>query len=276
MSKVLAANWMRLKKDKIFWIGMIFMAAAGIFFPIMKYTDMKESGVVNTLDNAFFSCALFIGILSAVFASLFIGTEYSDGTMRNKIVVGQKRLAIYFANLIVCAAAGLLMCIVFFCFHLAVGIPLLGTFTVNIRLILFLTAAVMLLSLAFSSLFTMIAMLSQNKAMVAVICILTAFLMLIAATYINGRLSEPESYPGYAYNTADQEGEAVEMENPNYLEGTEREVYQFLLDFLPGGQAVQCATMEVLHPYRLPVYSLLIIAGTTAAGAYWFSKKDLK
>ena len=35
MSKLLSANLMRLKKDKVFWIAFGFMFAAGIIFPVM-------------------------------------------------------------------------------------------------------------------------------------------------------------------------------------------------------------------------------------------------
>ena len=77
MSKLLSANAIRLKKDRFFWIGMIFMLAAGISFPIMKYIDMRQTQIINHIDNGFFVCALFISIVMAVFCSLFIGTEYS-------------------------------------------------------------------------------------------------------------------------------------------------------------------------------------------------------
>ena len=92
MSKLLSAGFIRLRKDKIFWIALIFMFGAGVFFPVMRYMDMQQSGYINNIDNGFFACALFIGIVMAVFCSLFIGTEYSDGTIRNKVVIGQKEL----------------------------------------------------------------------------------------------------------------------------------------------------------------------------------------
>lgn len=92
MSKLLSASFIRLKKDKFFWIGMAFMAVAGMFIPIMRYMDMRKTQTINNIDNGFFSCAFFIGIVMAVFCSLFIGTEYSDGTIRNKVIVGQKKI----------------------------------------------------------------------------------------------------------------------------------------------------------------------------------------
>lgn len=57
--------------------------------------DMKQSGYPTALDDRFFAYSFFIGILSAIFCSLFTGTEYSDGTIRNKIVVGHSRISIY-------------------------------------------------------------------------------------------------------------------------------------------------------------------------------------
>lgn len=104
MSKLLSAGFIRLRKDKIFWIALIFMFGAGVFFPVMRYIDMQKSGYINNIDNGFFACALFIGVVMAVFCSLFIGTEYSDGTIRNKVVIGQKRTSIYLSNLIICSS----------------------------------------------------------------------------------------------------------------------------------------------------------------------------
>ena len=40
-------------------------------------------------------CALFIGIILAVFCSLFIGTEHNDGTIRNKIIVGHEKSKLF-------------------------------------------------------------------------------------------------------------------------------------------------------------------------------------
>ena len=57
MSKLLSANFIRLKKDKFFWSGLVFMLAAGIFFPVMRYMDMRQTQTINRIDNGFFGCA---------------------------------------------------------------------------------------------------------------------------------------------------------------------------------------------------------------------------
>lgn len=275
MSKLLSANFMRLKKDKFFWIGMIFMLASGILYPIMIYRDMKQTGTINTIDNAFCGCSLFIGIIMAIFCSLFIGTEYSDGTIRNKIVIGHTRISLYLANFITSAIISIAMCTMFFFPYLCIGIPLLGFFEMDIRLVFLFGFVVFMLAITFSSIFTLISMLNHNKAITATICILLAFLLLFAGVQMNTMLSQPETILGYTISENGQ-GEYKELQNPKYLDGNERKIVQFFYDFTPGGQVAQCITLEAVHIELLPLYSLSSMILTTGAGLILFKKKDLK
>lgn len=274
MRKLLSANFMRLKKDKIFWIGFVFMFAAGVFFPVMRYMDMKQTGSINHIDNGFFGCTLFIGIIMAVFCSLFIGVEYSDGTIRNKVIVGQNRNAIYLANFTICAVVSIIMCIAFFVPYLCIGISLLGFFNMDTRMVLLFVLTAFLLSVAFSSIFNLISMLNQNKAITAVICILLAFLFLVAGAQLNKMLGEPETNMGLVMTEHGQEYE--EVPNPHYLNEGERKTVQFIYDFVPGGQVMQCMLLEAANLSLLPLYSFFIILSTTGVGLICFKKKDLK
>lgn len=276
MNKLLSANFARIKKNKVFWICMIFMFLSGVVMPIAGYTDMKQSGYPTTLDDRFFAYSFFIGILSAIFCSLFTGTEYSDGTIRNKIVVGHSRISIYLSHFITCTAAGFSMCAVFIVPYLCVGIPLLGFFETQFQNVFLFFLSTLVLSWAFSSLFTLVAMLNQSKAVVAVICILTAFVFLIFGTYLNARLNEKETYTAYSYTPSTGNTEQIVETNPNYLRGTERKIYEFLYDFLPGGQVIQLLNMSCTHPWRLCGYSLILVAVSTGIGIFFFRKKDLK
>ena len=274
MNKLLSAGFIRLRKDKIFWIALIFMFGAGVFFPVMRYMDMQQSGYINNIDNGFFACALFIGIVMAVFCSLFIRTEYSDGTIRNKVVIGQKRTSIYLSNLIICAIVSVVMCAAFFIVYLCIGIPLLGFFEMDIKSVLLFTLSVFVLAIAFASIFTLISMLNHNKAITAVVCILLAFLLLFAGAQLNKMLNEPETNMGMAMTENGMETQ--ELPNPKYLDEDARKVVQFFYDLLPGGQAIQCASGEVVNLTLLPVYSLLIIVLTSSVGLCLFKRKELK
>lgn len=274
MSRLLSASFLRLRKDKLFWIGMLFMVAAGIFIPVMRYMDMQRSQYTVTIDNGFFVGSILIGIVSAAFCSLFIGTEYNDGTIRNKVVVGHTRVSIYMVNFITVAVASVVMCVVYFIAYLCVGIPLLGFFEMEIKTALLLALAVFMLAIAFSSIFTLISMLNQNKAITAVICIFMAFSLLFIGAQLNKSLNEPETNTGMAMTENGMETQ--ELPNPKYLDEDARKVVQFFYDLLPGGQAIQCTSGEVVNLTLLPVYSLLIIVLTSGVGLCLFKRKELK
>lgn len=272
MNNLLAANFARLKKDKGFWIGMAFMFAAGIFGIIQTLRNEPTASP----DQLLFIFPVLIGIVTAAFSSLFLGTEYSDGTIRNKIIVGHTRSAVYLSNLITCSAAGIIMCVSYLAAIAAVGFPLLGLPQMDVTAILSLLFVGFMMVIAGTALFTLLGMLNQNKAAAAVVCILMMFALLVLASAVNARLEAPEFYEGYVFTDSLGNAETETMRNPQYLEGTKREVYQFFLDFLPTGQAIEISTQSTPHLWQMPLYSLLIALASTVCGALGFRKKDLK
>ncbi len=279
MIKLLSANFLRLKKSILFWSCIILMLLLGAGFTLQRYWEQvayAEFGQLSYLDEVLFRHGLLIGIVAAVFVPMFFGMEYSDGAIRNKMVVGHSRLSIYFANLITAVVSSLAFCAAYILAVLALGVPLLN----GIRLTLAQCALFMLgtlaLAAAFSALYTFVAMLCTRKAASAVVCILGVFLLLFAGIYINSRLNAPEFLREYSIA---HDGQVVEEEpepNPQYVRGTEREVYQFLYDFLPGCQSIQYGDMSAENPALLAAYSLVIFAASTGTGAALFRRKDLK
>ena len=148
-------------------------------------------------------------------------------------------------------------------------------FTADVKLIILIGVTVLVLSITFASLFTLITMLFQNKAIIAVSCILLSFGLLLAGAICNRMLDAPPTIPAYSIGE-NGETTAQETENPKYSDGTKREIVQFFYDVNPGGQAIQCSTMQPVNLTRLPIYSLAIIVLTTGAGVWIFKKKDLK
>ena len=275
MVKLLSANFLRLIQDKIFRGGLILTAAWGVIVPVKRHMDALQYDYTDEIENGFLSYALFAGIVMAVFCSLFLGTEYNDGTIRNKIVVGGKRREIYLADTIVSSAAGLAMWAAYLLSYLCVGIPLTGAFTADRKMLLLMGLTALLLTAAFTSIFTLIAMVCQNKAATAVICILLAFGSLMAGIVLNEMLDAPPTHPVYSL---DDKGNMTssEVPNPKYLEGVKKEIVQTIYDINPGGQAIQCAALTAANPLRLPLYSLAVMTLSTGAGCVLFEKKDLK
>lgn len=66
------------------------------------------------------------------------------------------------------------------------------------------------------------------------------------------------------------------MPNPKYLCGTLRNVYEWLANFLPFGQAIKLTVMDVADAVKMTLYNLVIIGVSTLGGMALFQKKDLK
>lgn len=277
MRKLLAADFMRMFKGKVFWIGMILMAVCGVFSAQNQYSQaMKYGSMIDaTLDEVFFTYAVMIGVLCAVFCSLFLGTDYSDGTIRNKLIVGHTRLSMYVSNLIVSITAALLMCIAFIVSVSVVGIPLLGFLNMSLKKIFLELLGSTVMVVAFCALCTSISMLNQNKTTVAVISIVGFFALLFTATYIGMRLDEPEYNSGFILTEQGVE-EGEPEPNPNYLNDQERRVYEFLYDFLPTGQAMQYSSLTAVHLRQMILYSMVITVVSTGIGIFAFQRKDIK
>ena len=111
--------------------------------------------------------------------------------------------------------------------YLCIGIPLLGFFEMDIKIVLLFAVTVLMTAIVFSSIFTLISMLNNNKAVTAVICILTAFLFLIIGAQLHKMLSEPET--NMALVMTDNGQEYQELPNPKFLDGGGRKTVQFFL-----------------------------------------------
>lgn len=276
MTKLMRANFARMVKNKVFLISSAFMFLIGLALPLIHFFDNKNNGAAWTPDSTMFTYVFFAPILISVLAALFIGSEYSDGTMRSKLIAGHGRCSIYLAQLTVCAAAGIILCIAYTVPHVCLGLALLGDFETSAGAILTYAGLDLALVAAFSAIFTLISMLWQNKAYSTACCILLTFIFLFAGIRIVSALNEPEYYEAYSYTengvTTSEEAER----NPNYLSGTARKIYEFLQDFLPGGQALQIANMNAGSALLLVLYDGIILFVVTVAGVVIFQNKDLK
>lgn len=290
MNKLLSAGFTRLWKSKTFWLGIIALPG---FMVCVLYSNYSEMKLIETmmaemddyvtsplfpLDGFLYGICLYIGMFTSIFASLFLGTEYSDGTVRNKLVIGHSRVDVYLSSLTVCFASSLLVYFTAVLVTFAMGIPLFGLPETAPLVILQRYGCGVLMIAALSGLFTLLAMLITNKPVSAIVCTVGFFALLLVTMYIIQRLRAPEMYPG-GYEMA-VNGELVPMNptpNPQYLRGTARKVYEFLQDFLPTGVGIQLAQFGYLqHPLQACLCSLFLTAATTVGGILAFQKKNLK
>lgn len=275
MAKLLRANLSRLWKSRIFYVGLIFMLLLNVFLVIDGW-NFGRQGYPEPLEDMLFQNCIIIGFVSAVVVGMFLGTEYSDGTIRNKIAVGHTRASIYLANLIVCAAASALLLLISLALGFGLGSFLLDPLGLPMKVLLLYTCIGLLTTVSFASIYTLVAMLSPSKASGAVLCLVLALVLLFATSAVEGTLTEPEMVQDFIMSVDGTPNLGEPHPNPRYVTGTKRAVLEVIYDILPTGQAFQISNNECAHPARLPAFSLLVALVTSAAGALLFRRRDLK
>ena len=191
MIKLLNAGFTRLRKNKAFWIWTIFSICLASCMTLINYSDMKKFGDVIEIGQLMLNYPTMIGIIIAIFTSLFLGVEYSDGAIRNKIIIGHKRINIYLSNFIIITATSLFQYIIYLIIILSLGAPLFGMGTLPIQTLIVKVLLMCAVIITYSSICTFIAIECSNKTLTAVINIMSIFTLLIVATYCYSRLGTP-------------------------------------------------------------------------------------
>lgn len=274
MNRLLLSGYTRLFKNKLFWIGIAVSVGMGIAAGYTKCSEAAD-GLAADLTDTLFSFGYISAIVAAVLSPMFSGTEYSDGTIRNKIIAGHKRANIYLSNLILTATAMLLSALGFALPYVTICLLGIGKSQLPLSEIAMYFALAALSLLALCVLYNAVTMLTAKKAAAAVVCLLGITIGFMAALTIDARLQSPKIYTDYEW---DASGNLVphKKPNPKYLTGIKREVYQTALDVLPTGQLWQLLKLEVPAPRALAAYSAILCIAVTGAGIWVFQKKDLK
>ena len=277
MIKLLNAGFTRLRKNKLFWLLTIFSIGLALFMIYAQYSDMKIYGDVIEVEQMMLNYSTIVGIVVAIFTSLFLGVEYSDGAIRNKISIGHKRMNIYLSNLILVTITSLFSYILFILVVAIIGIPLFGGITIEFSKLLILLGCIFVTIIAYSSIFTFMAMMISNKTITAITTIMLAFGMTMFALTNMNILQAPEFIETASVTNQETNSyEIIQEPNPKYPSETKKKVYKTLLDINPAGQMFQLAGRTAPNLKVLPLYSLGIIVVFTGAGLVLFKKKELK
>lgn len=289
MRNLLSANFSRLFKNKLFWVLTVVLLAYSV---ISTCDNASQRAAESELfpnqapESECFDEGPIVLIMIPVFVSLFLGTEFSDGTMRNKIIVGSRRGQIYLADFITVSAATLAFCAAWHIGSLSV-LPILGLWKVGVIGWLLLVLKSVLFCIAFSAILCLVSHIVTNKAAVAVVEIILALAIIMAGSFLYNRLLEPEMISSGVTITADENGNTVMKpidphSNPDYVSEPQRGVLKCALNILPSGQAILLANTAYsdIEQLDLPLFSYCASAGLivlfTAAGLIHFKHKDLK
>ena len=124
MLKLLRADFFCLRRNRAFWL------CAAAAFALSSVCMLQASGdSAQTLEQHLLQVFPFLPILHAAFVSLFLGLEYQDGTLRNKLIVGHSRKCVYLSRLLVSiiGCGGILLA---WALSALTGVPKFGWFAV--------------------------------------------------------------------------------------------------------------------------------------------------
>lgn len=247
MRKLMAANLQRLRINKAFWITVFFMIGTEALY---CYLLLKQQEV--PIEVLLFVSIQGVGIFCSVCISLFLGVEYSDGTIRNKLIVGHKRWEIYMASLVTCS---LIMSVVYMAGILTGAAFGLTTSIASVHDATEILAAIVvgwIASISYGAIFNCIGLISSNKARTSIITILIAFILLIVGMTCYSLMipgAVPEAY---------------------------RPLIQFLLFYNPFGQTFMAMTLQAELFLELTIYAISLMILMTGIGLYVFRRKDIK
>lgn len=277
MSKLLSANFSRLRKDIVFWIAMLGMTVGSVIFSYLNYqTSLQYASDPVFVEDVLFNLFPMIAFVCAAFISLHLGTEFDENTIRNKLIVGHTRTEIFFASYLTCMAASLLLLFGILIFSGVTGYVFSKAFLLEKTQLAFLILCCILCTMVFSAICVGIAMNIQKKAIALVATTLFLLGILSLASYMEGALLEAEmTYDGVTI-TMDgvQFGDLIP--NPAYVGGTTRKVMEFIYDLLPTGQVIQLNNMSFDRCLRWPWLSAIMLAVSTVLGYLPFCKRDIR
>lgn len=275
MSNLISVGLFRTVRSKLFYILLVLTALTMVYVYYNTYRLQLGPGF-SQLDLYFFQFINANIVSAAVFCPLFLSSEYGDGALRNKLMVGRTRPQIYLANLAVNCLYGTAACLTAVVAGLCVGVPLLGWFqNAGPEKIMLYVLLALATTWVCAALYTFLSMVVASRGVAITLCILLAFGLILLGQYLYLALSQEEVVTTFFY-TDTGEMAVSEQPNPAYLTGFARQVYQFFYELTPGGQAYQILGMSAQSPLRMLGYSGLVFVLVTGLGLVIFQKKDVK
>ena len=257
MIRILRADFIRLLKSFAFRLSLVGMLALASAFMATQATAMDYT---VPLSRVIFLPMSMYGVAMAAFVSVFVGTDFSDGFIRNKLLVAKDRSSLVMSQIIVSCAACLIVYIVVTAFSAGVGRFFFEN-NVDVATLFRFFLLGLGMSLATGCLFSVITLLCGNKARAIIVCMGLAFGMLFLCMHTNEILVQTKYKNGIL--------------NPHYVSGFRRTLNGVVHDLNPCGQAAQLSSWEVWHPVRIVLFDPLLIASLSALGCRLFQKKDV-
>ena len=257
MRKLLSADTRRLFRSRWFWLCLGGMLGMSVAFIIMQKTAMDYT---VPLSRVIFLPMSFFGMAVAALVSLFVGEDFSDGFIRNKLIAGRLRRSVFASHLVVSSVACITIYLVVIIFTSTVGSFF---FEINLTMAVFFKYLLLGVGMcvAYGCIYCTITMLCGNKTTATVVCMGLAFFFLCLSLHSNQVMVQPAYKDGVL--------------NPAYVDGAVKVIYGILHDLNPTGQAAQLSTMNAFSPFRMLACDAVWVV-FAAVGTAIFQRKDIK
>jgi len=277
MNRLLKVTGRRLLRDKVFYPALIVTLLLALYITYDNAPTMAEwaaAGDEWALENCFFNLTPILGLIFGAFVSLFLGVEYSDGTLRNKLIAGHSRSAVFLSMFVVSALSCLAIAVMWLIGSLP-GLLYFDGFGFGWNMFLLYTANIFCCAVFFAAIYTTISMLIPNKAVSAVVALLLWFALLFLGSAFFNTLAAPEMTTDYILDGMNW----VETEpypNPAYISGVKRTILEALCVINPVCPAIQMADASMEQPLLSLLHTLTSTVILLFVGCALFRKKDLK
>ena len=258
MIRFLCADARRLAQSRAFALSLLGMLSLSAALMWMQATAMDYT---VPLSRVVFLPLSFYGVAMSAFAAVFVGSDFSDGCIRNKLIAADARGEVFFSHALTCCMACVIAYSVTALFTLGVGSFFFennvsaGAFAAHFALGLGMAASV-------GCLFCTISLLCADRTRAILWCVGIAVAMLFLCLHTNQVLVQTEMKDG--------------LPNPHYIGGFRRAVYGVLHDLNPCGQAAQLSSWRVWYPLRAAACDMIWITVVPALGCAAFSRKDIR
>ena len=275
MQKLLSAGFARLLKHRVFWLALAVALVLSVGICLSNYLPNADFSLNELrLEHVFFTFYLLLGLFFAASISLILGSEYSDGALRNKLIVGHRRISVYLSALLVCTVSAWAVMLVHLLVTATLGYFLFGGFgsILTVGQAAFGVVSAFFAALAYAAIFVAITLNCANKTVSAVTCLVLTVLTAYLSVLIGNWLAEPELYVlGYGNGM-----QPVTEPNPFYIDGVGRNALQFLYDLLPDGQMNQLYALKLNVTKPWISLSLGLGVAVSGLGCGLFCRKDIK
>lgn len=277
MTNLLKANFYKMKKNKFIWIASILSVIVAIYYIRDNYNVYHNFLSSVNINSLIFNYLPVFIIVSSILISTILGFDYSNGSIKNKIIVGHSRLKIYISNLISTYLIILTIYLIYVLIICLSGIFLFKNLTFNFKFLINIII-LFLIILSYTSISVFIAMTINNDIVSPVLNVLSSFILIIISFILLSVLSEPKylhSDDGIYINDAGIE--VIDTENPMYIKGSKRTIYEIIVNILPTGEAFQKSRDRDINTnsYQMLGYSISFIIITNTLGIYLFYNKEL-